>query len=151
MTTNPADYVTELAKAGVNLLTMHIEAIPDPTAAAGITRSAGLDFGLVVNPATPFEGVAPFAELCDVIVVMSVEPGFGGQELMPQVLRKVTQAREWVEDRGLPTDIQVDGGVTPANVRLVIDAGASVVVAGAAIFGAADPPGAVAELRRAMD
>jgi ribulose-phosphate 3-epimerase len=151
MTTNPADYVTELAKAGVNLLTMHIEALPDPSDAAHLTRSAGLDFGVVINPGTPFEAVAPFAEICDVIVVMSVEPGFGGQDLMTEVLPKVAQAREWVEERGLPTDIQVDGGVTPANARLVVDAGASVVVAGAAIFRADDPPGAVAELRRAVE
>jgi ribulose-phosphate 3-epimerase len=151
MTTNPADYITELAKAGVNLLTMHIEALPDPSDAADLTRSAGLDFGVAINPRTPFEAVAPFAEICDVIVVMSVEPGFGGQELMTEVLPKVAQAREWVEVRGLPTDIQVDGGVTPANARLVVDAGASVVVAGSAIFRADDPPGAVAELRRAVE
>jgi ribulose-phosphate 3-epimerase len=151
MTTNPVDYVSEFAAAGANQLTMHIEAIPDPTAGAEKARQAGLDFGLAINPATPFEGVAPFVELCDVIVVMSVEPGFGGQSFIEGVLPKVESAREWVEDRGLPTDIQVDGGVTPANVRLVVDAGATVVVAGSAIFKADDPPGAVAELRRAIE
>lgn len=151
MTTNPADFVTEFAKSGVDLLTMHIEAIPDPTEAAALVRAAGLDFGLVLNPRTPFEGVGPFAELCDVIVIMTVEPGFGGQELMLEVLPKVEQARKWVEDRGLPADIQVDGGVTPANARLVVDAGASVVVAGSAVFGADNPPDAIAELRRAME
>jgi ribulose-phosphate 3-epimerase len=81
---------------------------------------------------------------------MSVEPGFGGQELIREVLPKIQQAREWVEARGLPADIQVDGGVTPANVRAVVDAGATVVVAGSAIFGAEDPPQAIAELRRAV-
>jgi ribulose-phosphate 3-epimerase len=151
MTTNPVDFVTEFAKSGVDLLTMHIEAIPDPTEAAALVRAAGLDFGLVLNPRTPFEGVGPFAELCDVIVIMTVEPGFGGQELMLEVLPKVEQARKWVEDRGLPADIQVDGGVTPTNARLVVDAGASVVVAGSAVFGADNPPDAVAELRRAME
>jgi len=151
MTTNPADFVTQLAAAGVNQVTMHIEAVPDPTEAAGIAREAGLDFGLVINPATPFDGVAPFVELCDVVLVMTVEPGFGGQSLLEGVLPKVESAREWVEDRGLPTDIQVDGGVTASNVHLVVNAGATVVVAGSAIFGADDPPQAITELRRAME
>lgn len=151
MTTNPADYVTELAGAGVDLVTMHIEAIPDPTEAAARARDAGIGFGLVINPVTPFEGVARFVEICDVVVVMSVEPGFGGQVFIDSVLPKVESAREWVEERGLITDIQVDGGVTTANVRLVVDAGATVVVAGSAIFGADDPPQAIADLRRAME
>lgn len=151
MTTNPSDYVSELAGAGVNLVTMHIEAVPDPTDAASSAREAGLAFGLVVNPATPFEGVAPFVELCDVVLLMSVEPGFGGQAFLDHVLAKVESAREWVEDRGLPTDIQVDGGVTASNARQVVEAGATVVVAGSAVFRADDPPQAIAELRRAMD
>lgn len=151
MTTNPADYVEELASAGANLLTMHIEAIPDPREAERRTRDAGLQFGLVVNPATPFAAIAPFAESCDVLLIMSVEPGFGGQAFMEEALAKIEEAREWVEVRGLPTDIQVDGGVTPANVRRVVEAGATVVVAGSAIFGADDPAEAVADLRRAMD
>lgn len=151
MTTNPVDYADEFTAAGADLLTMHVEAIPDPTKAAGKVREIGLRFGLAVNPATPFDAIGPFAELCDVIVVMSVEPGFGGQEFIEAVLPKVEAAREWVEVRGLPADIQVDGGITAANVRRVVDAGATVVVAGSAIFGAEDPSLAVAELRRAID
>lgn len=151
MTTNPDSYVEELARAGVNLITMHIEAVPDPTHPAKKVREQDLDFGLVVNPITPFESVVPFAELCDVLVVMSVEPGFGGQSFMPDVLSKVEAAREWVEDRGLATDIQVDGGITPDNARQVTDAGATVLVAGSAIFRAEDPPTAVMEIRRATE
>jgi ribulose-phosphate 3-epimerase len=150
MTTNPVDYVAELAKGGIDLLTVHVEAVPDPTAAAGMASEAGLAFGLALSPHTPFDAVAPFAELCDLILVMTVEPGFGGQALIPEVLPKVERAREWVEDKGLRADIQVDGGVTPANARLVVDAGATVVVAGSAIFGAEDPPRAIDELRRAV-
>ena len=149
MTTNPDAYVRELAEAGVDLVTMHIEAIPDPTKAAEKARSNGLDFGLVINPVTPFAGVAPFVEICDVVVVMSVEPGFGGQVFMPEVLSKVEAAREWVEERGLGTDIQIDGGVTPENAGMAIDAGASVLVAGSAVFKADNPPKAVEMMRRA--
>lgn len=151
MVTNPADLVAPLAEAGANLLTMHIEAIPDPVPAAELTREHGLDFGLVVNPGTPFSAVAPYAELCDVVLIMSVEPGFGGQAFIPEVLPKIEEAREWVEARGLRADIQVDGGITPSNVRTVLDAGATVVVAGSAILGADDPVRAVAEMRRAAD
>ncbi len=150
MTTNPDAYLPELAKAGVNLVTMHIEAVPDPTEPANKTREAGLDFGLVINPATPFEGIAPFIEICDVVVVMSVEPGYGGQSFMPEVLPKVEMAREWVEKRGLAADIQIDGGITSETALLAISAGANVLVAGTAVFGASDPSVAVSELRRAI-
>lgn len=149
MTTNPDAFVAELAKAGANLVTMHIEAIPDPTGPAERARSAGLDFGLVINPLTPFEAVAPYAELCDVLVVMSVEPGFGGQSFIADVLPKIEAAREWVENRGLATDIQVDGGITPDNSGAVARAGATVLVAGSAVFRADDPPAAIDEMRRA--
>ncbi len=151
MTTNPAAYLGELAEAGVNLVTMHIEAVPDPTGPAERARELGLDFGLVVNPHTPFAAMAPFAALCDVLVIMSVEPGFGGQRFMSEVLPKVREAREWVESRGLVADIQVDGGITPDNAREVVEAGATVVVAGSAVFRADDPRRAVLELRRAVE
>ncbi|HVR77434.1 MAG TPA: ribulose-phosphate 3-epimerase [Acidimicrobiia bacterium] len=149
MTTNPDAYLPDFAEAGANLVTMHIEAIPDPTRAAKRARENGLDFGLVCNPGTPFSAISPFMELCDVVLIMSVEPGFGGQTFMPEILPKLTAAREWVEDRGLATDIQVDGGITSETARLVIAAGANVLVAGTAIFGTEDPSTAVAELRRA--
>ena len=149
MATNPGVYVPELAQAGANLVTMHIEAIPDPTGPADHARSHGLGFGLVVNPVTPFAGIAPFVEICDVVVVMSVEPGFGGQSFMPEVLPKVETAREWVEERGLTTDIQVDGGITPENADMAANAGATVLVAGSAVFRAEDPPKAVEMMRRA--
>jgi ribulose-phosphate 3-epimerase len=149
MTTNPDALLAEFAEAGADLVTMHIEAIPDPTRAAKRARENGLDFGLVCNPGTPFAAFSPFLELCDVVLIMSVEPGFGGQSFMPEILPKLTATREWVEVRGLPTDIQVDGGITPRTAGLAIAAGANVLVAGTAIFGADDPPTAAAELRRA--
>lgn len=149
MTTNPDAYLPELAKAGINLATVHIEAVPDPGRAMSRARENGLDFGLVLNPGTPFEAVAPYVEECDVVLVMSVEPGYGGQGFMPAVLPKIEAAREWVESRGLNADIQVDGGITPDNARQVASAGASVLVAGTAVFRATDPLAAVEALRGA--
>lgn len=151
MTTNPDAYVPELAEAGANLLTMHIEAIPDPTRAAKRARDEGLQFGLVINPATPFAAVERFLELTDLALVMSVEPGFGGQSFIPEVLGKVESAREWVESHGLDVDIQIDGGITPANAGSARSAGANVFVAGTAIFGAEDIEKAVSDLRQAIE
>ena len=151
MTTNPDAYLPELAKAGVDLATVHIEAVPDPVRAMTRARDNGLDFGLVLNPGTPFESVAPHVENCEVIVVMAVEPGHGGQVFMPEVLPKIETAREWVESRGLRADIQVDGGITPENASQAIAAGATVLVAGTAVFRAEDPPAAVDALRRASE
>lgn len=151
MSTNPDAYMPELAEAGVDLITAHIEAIPDPTGAIDRARDNELDFGLVLNPGTPFESVADYVEQCSVIVVMSVEPGYGGQAFMPEVLPKIAAAREWVENRGLTADIEVDGGITPDNAGRVIAAGATVLVAGTAVFGAEDPPAAVDALRRAAE
>ncbi|MGH8915195.1 MAG: ribulose-phosphate 3-epimerase, partial [Acidimicrobiia bacterium] len=139
------------AKAGVDQVTMHIEAIPDPTRAMKRSEDIGLDFGLVINPGTPFEAVAAYVEDCNVIVVMSVEPGHGGQAFIPEVLPKVEAAREWVESHGLETDIQIDGGITPDNAADAISAGATVLVAGTAVFGAENPPAAVDALRRAAE
>jgi ribulose-phosphate 3-epimerase len=151
MTTNPDAFLSDFAEAGADLVTMHIEAMPDPTLAAKKARESDLDFGLVCNPATPLAAISPFLELCDVLLFMSVEPGFGGQSFMPHVLAKVEAAREWVEERGLPTDIQIDGGITLETARLAFEAGANVLVAGTAIFGADDPLTAAAELRRAAE
>ncbi len=151
MTTNPDAYLPELAKAGVNGVTAHIEAVPDPAPIEARARDHGLDFGLVINPGTPFEAVAPFVEFCDIVVIMSVEPGFGGQEFIPAVLPKVEAAREWVENRGLRADIQVDGGIGPENAGTVGAAGATVLVAGSAVFRAEDPVQAVHDIRRAAE
>jgi ribulose-phosphate 3-epimerase len=151
MTTNPDAYLSEFAEAGVDLATMHIEAVPDPRRALERGREAGLDVGLVVNPGTPVEAIEPFVELIDVAVVMSVEPGFGGQQFMPGVLSKIERLRERVENLGLATDIEIDGGITVENVRLAANAGANVFVAGTAIFGADEPALAAKELRRAIE
>ncbi len=150
MVTNPVSLFEPLAAAGADLVTVHIEVQPDPTAAATAARNAGLDFGLVVDPVTPFDAVAPFVELCDLLLVMSVHPGFGGQAFIPEVLPKVEAARKWVDSHGLSADIQIDGGITPETAGSARRAGADVFVAGTAIFRSPDPVAAVAELRAAI-
>ncbi len=151
MTTNPDVYFTELKQAGGDLVMIHIEAITDPTEAASKAREVGLGFGLVLNPPTPFEAVEPFVELADMVLIMSVHPGFGGQSFMPEVLEKTESARKWVDEHGLSVDIQIDGGINPETARLAGRAGANVFVAGTAIFRADDPVAAVQELRQAIN
>jgi ribulose-phosphate 3-epimerase len=151
MVTNPIALFEPLAAAGANLVTIHIEVHPDPTRAAEEARRNGLDFGLVLDPGTPFEAVAPFVELCDLLLVMSVHPGFGGQAFIPEVLPKVEAARKFIDSAGLRTDIEVDGGITTSTARLARDAGADVFVAGTSIFRAPDPVAAIKSLRAVAD
>ncbi|MDX1450395.1 MAG: ribulose-phosphate 3-epimerase [Acidimicrobiia bacterium] len=151
MVTNPIALFEPLKEAGGNLVTVHVEVHPDLKIPAKAAREAGLDFGIVVNPSTPFEAIEPFVELADLILIMSVEPGFGGQAFIPEVLPKVEAARKIVEDTGIAADIQIDGGITPVTARQARDAGANVFVAGTAIFRAPDPVAAIADLRKAVD
>ncbi|MDH5373407.1 MAG: ribulose-phosphate 3-epimerase [Acidimicrobiia bacterium] len=151
MTTNPDLYFEDLKNAGGDLAMIHIEAVTDPTEAAARAREAGLGFGLVVNPPTPIAAIEPFVELCDMVLVMSVHPGFGGQVFIPEALEKTEAARKWVDEHGLSVDIQIDGGINPETARLAREAGANVFVAGTAIFRADDPVIAVERLRQAID
>jgi ribulose-phosphate 3-epimerase len=151
MTTNPTAYLDELKDAGADMVTVHLEALPDPTIEAAHAAEVGLAFGVVVSPPTPFEAMEPFVELCSMIVIMSVHPGFGGQSFMPEVLPKLERARKWVDSHGLGVDIQVDGGVTVDTIRQARDAGANVFVAGTSVFRAPSPAGAVDELRRIIE
>jgi len=150
MVTNPVSLFEPIKAAGGSLVTCHIEVLPDPTSAATRAREIGLDFGLVINPATPFEAVKPFVELCDLLLVMSVVPGFGGQAFIAEVLPKVEAARNWVDSHRLRADIEIDGGITPATAVRAREAGADAFVAGTAIFRAPDPVAAVADLRAAV-
>jgi len=150
MVTNPMALFEPLAKAGVNSVTVHIEVYPDPARAAAAARELGLQFGLVLNPPTPFAAVAPFVELCDLLLVMSVNPGFGGQGFIPEVLEKVETARKFIDSRGLAADIEIDGGITPDTARLARRAGVDAFVAGTAVVRAPNPVAAVKDLRAAV-
>lgn len=151
MVTNPVALFEPLRQAGADLVSVHVEVHPNPAPAEREARRAGLRFGLVVNPSTPFAAVEPFIESVDVLLVMSVEPGFGGQSFIEEVLPKVEAARKSVDSAGSQADIQIDGGITPVTARLARSAGANSFVAGTAIFGAPDPAAAIADLRDAID
>lgn len=150
MTLNPDHYLEPLREAGADLATVHIEVFPDPSEVASMARDVGLGFGLVINPPTPFEAIEPFIELADMVVVMSVHPGFGGQAFMESVLPKVERIRNFVDSAGLLTDIEIDGGIDPGTIRPAREAGADVFVAGTSVFRAPDPVLAVRELREAI-
>ncbi|MCE2530190.1 MAG: ribulose-phosphate 3-epimerase [Acidimicrobiia bacterium] len=149
MVTDPDRLVEPLRKAGATGITVHLEAVPDPRLVEHRARQAGLGFGLVINPGTPYEALDPFLERCDMVLVMSVEPGFGGQEFLPTVLAKVEAARRAIDRRGLDVDLEIDGGIGPKTIGAARRAGADVFVAGTAIFGQPDPVMAIAGLRSA--
>ena len=147
MMTNPDVYMEPLRAAGADIVTVHIEVFPDPTDVARRARELGLQFGLVVNPPTPVDAIEPYVELCDMLVVMSVHPGFGGQVFIEEALPKIERVRKIVDSSGLATDVEVDGGIDPDTGRRAREAGADVFVAGTSVFRAPDPVAAVAELR----
>lgn len=147
MTTNPVDYLEDFRQAGADSVSVHIEVLPDPTKAMERSAELGLGFAVAINPSTPFAAIEPFVEGCSMILVMSVEPGFGGQEFIDDVLPKVEQARSWIEDHQLDTDLQIDGGVDPDTASRCVAAGANVLVAGSAVFGQDDSVEAIRRLR----
>ncbi len=149
MVSNPEAHLEHLAEAGADLVTIHIEAVPDPTSLAKEAAALGMDFGLVLNPVTPFGAAEPYIDLASVLLVMSVEPGFGGQRFLTSALPKIETARRRIDALALATEIEVDGGVTTEVAGALCSAGADILVAGTAVFGADDPVAAVEALRAA--
>ena len=131
MISDPAAYLDDYVRAGCEAITFHLEAVPAPTELLQVIRKADLVAGLAINPGTPFEAAEPFLDECDLLLVMSVNPGFGGQKFMPEVLPKIRRAREVAGDRLL---ISVDGGVAAGTIGLCAEAGADIFVAGSSIF-----------------
>ncbi len=145
MIERPERYLREFADCGADLINFHLEATEDvPGTIAGI-RSLGKKAGVTIKPATSVDAVEPYLNLADMVLVMTVEPGFGGQRLMPECLDKVRELRDLAVKRGLDIDIEVDGGITADNVELALQAGANVIVAGSAVF-----KGSIAENVRAL-
>ena len=145
---DPARYAADFARAGASLITFHLEAVPD-TAEEVIAaiRAAGCQVGISIRPGTPVEAVFPYLGVVDLILVMSVEPGFGGQKLLDNQMAKVRRLRDEITRRGLSTHIQVDGGVSPKTAHIVAEAGADVLVAGSAVYGAENPAQAIDDIR----
>lgn len=149
MVTNPADYVEPLRDAGAHMFTFHVEATEDPAGLCDAARAAGMKAGIALKPGTPGEAVHAVCDAgkADMILVMTVEPGFGGQKFQPEMMPKVKALRERYPD----VDIQVDGGLGPSTIDAAADAGANVIVAGSSVFGSSDPATAIATLRAAVE
>ena len=134
MITEPICYVEAFAKAGADILTIHYEACEDVRATLEKIRECGMKTGLSISPDTPVEVLREFLGEVDMFLIMTVHPGFGGQKLIPETLDKVRELRGMLNERGLETDIQVDGGIYASNIKDALDAGANVIVAGSAVF-----------------
>ena len=146
MVSNPLDAAAWFSDAGADVVTCHIEAVADAVAALKKIRSLGVKAGLAVKPQTPVDGLIDALDVCDLALVMSVEPGFGGQAFMAGVLPKVAALRREIDSRRLDCWIQLDGGVNAGNVAAAAAAGADSLVAGSAVFGAPDVGAAFREL-----
>jgi len=148
MVDNPGDLLEDFADAGGNRCIVHVE-LGDPRPLFAELRKRSVGVGLAVSPETPFEMAAPYLPEIDLFLVMSVHPGFGGQEFIPEVLDKVRAARRAIDDAGLAVEIEIDGGMHEQTAPLATEAGVDIVVAGSAIFGAPDSRAAARSLRAA--
>ena len=146
MIDEPERYAETFIKAGADIITFHTEATDDPMALIKRISAAGAAPSVSIKPATPAETVFPLLPYLKMVLVMTVEPGFGGQKLIPECLDKVRAIREKINELGLDVDIEVDGGITRENLSQATDSGANVIVAGTTVFGAPDPAAAVKEL-----
>ena len=151
MIRDPLQYVQPFRDAGASLLTFHLEAESDPWRTIRAIHAAGCKAGLSIKPRTPPEAVFPYLDELELVLVMSVEPGFGGQKFMPQATEKIAAIRAEALRRGLSPEIEVDGGINLSTAPLCKAAGASVLVAGSAVFHAEDPAAAIAALRNACE
>jgi ribulose-phosphate 3-epimerase len=149
MIDNPGDFLDDFADAGANGCTIHVE-LSDVIPLFGEMRRLGLDVGLAVNPETPFEECLPHLAHIDLLLLMTVHPGFGGQAFIGEVMDKVKQARAEIDARGLKIALEVDGGINEQTAPIAAAAGADVFVAGSAIFGAEDPLAAARRIRDAV-
>ncbi len=148
MIVNPWNYIKQFASAGADIITVHYEACGDRLKDTLLQiKDLGVKCGAVINPDTPVEKVANVIELCDMLLLMSVYPGFGGQKFIPDVLPKIAEARKLIDSTGKDIDLEIDGGITKENVRLVKDAGANVIVAGSTVFNQIDRAKIIRELR----
>jgi len=150
MIENPDRYVSAFAEAGADMISVHVEVARHLERTLAAIKSAGAKAGVVLNPATPLETLSEILPEADFVLLMSVNPGFGGQALIPWVLDKAKRLRAWIDRLGLSTRIELDGGVTLENVDAVAASGVDIVVAGSAIYGSGDARGATQALVRKL-
>jgi ribulose-phosphate 3-epimerase len=149
MITDPGTYAPQFVKAGAQMVSVHVEADPNLHRTLTAIRSAGAQPGVVLNPATPVSAVEEALQFVDYVLVMSVNPGFGGQQFIPESIDKVKRLRQLINERQLNVRIEIDGGIDRTNIETVVAAGAEIIVAGSAIFGTPDAETAVKDLRNA--
>ncbi|HXI25587.1 MAG TPA: ribulose-phosphate 3-epimerase [Pyrinomonadaceae bacterium] len=149
MIVEPGRYAESFVKAGAQMVSIHIEADPHAHRTLSAIRAAGAQAGIAFNPATPLSALEEAIKFADYALLMSVNPGFGGQEFIPESLDKVRRLRKMIDERGLHTRIEIDGGIDIDNIADITGAGAEIIVAGSAIFGDDDPGVAVRKLREA--
>lgn len=147
MIEEPGNYAEAFKKAGADILSVHIEACPHLHRNIQQIKSLGMQAGVAINPHTPVESLKDILADIDMVCMMSVNPGFGGQSFIPHTLLKIKQLREMIDERSLQVKIEVDGGVTVENAKSIIDAGADVLVAGNTVFKSADPIATIAALK----
>lgn len=149
MIDRPVRYVEQFCRAGADIVTVHVEADSEENTkkALSLIRAQGKRAGVVLKPGTPAEAALPFLELCSMVLVMTVEPGFGGQAFMEDMMPKLRTLRGWIDQRGLDCELEVDGGIGPDTCKTAAANGATVLVAGSAVYRAQDIPARIRELR----
>ena len=135
MIEEPIRYIKEFVESGADIITIHLEACGDVQATIDKIHEYGVKAGLSIKPGTPVESLLPYLDKVEMILMMSVEPGFGGQKYIESSTERIRQVKAMLEERGLTTDLEVDGGINVDNVNIVLEAGVNVVVAGSAVFG----------------
>ena len=150
MIQEPQRYIGAFLDAGANMISIHVEIEPHLQRALQMIRDGGAKAGIAINPATAAETLGSALDFCDYVLVMTVNPGFGGQKFIEPVVPKIRHIARMVRERGLPVVIEVDGGVDPKTAPLVADAGATLLVAGSAVFGQKDRRGAMEAIRNAV-
>ena len=151
MIVDPQRYVDDFLKAGADIITIHYESCEDPLSVIRYIKSKEAKAGLAIKPATPAETVFPLLKELDMLLVMTVEPGFGGQKMMPDMLEKVRAIRTYANENGIDIDIEVDGGLTADNTKFATKAGANVIVAGSAVFNAPRAKDVIDAMKEAND
>jgi len=149
MITEPQRYVDDFIKAGADILTIHYESCENPLEVVRYIKSKECKVGLSIKPATPAEAIYDMLPELDMLLVMTVEPGFGGQKMMPDMLEKVRKIRKYANEKEIKIDIEVDGGLTADNVGLATAAGANVIVAGSAVYNAKSPKEVIKKMKEA--
>ena len=149
MIKNPQRYIENFVCAGADSITIHYESTSRPKDAILKVKEHDMRVGIAISPYTPASVLIPYLELVDMVLIMTVEPGFGGQAMIPDTLDKVREIRKYADENGIKLDIEVDGGINEENVRLAIDAGANIIVAGSAIFKSKMPSKVIRRMREA--